>query len=167
MFIAYRLNVSSKGLNTNFTIDDCLFGVLKLTKNANPDKYGYIGYGCGLYARSQFLLPNGDWDKYVVISDVDNSLSVHANNNNKKKDNVIFGEGPTDGLDDTIITKKGKYSDNTSDHRKKICLSLYYNVTNSFLYTNSIKIHQFKAKDSEIKELSIVFEKYSKRPYNQ
>ena len=68
-----------------------------------------------------------------------------------KKDNLIFDEEPTDGLDDTIITKKGKYSDNNSDHRKKICLSLYYNVTNSFLYTNGIKIHQFKAKDSEIK----------------
>ena len=34
--------------------------------------------------------------------------------------------------------------------RKKMFLSLHYNVTNSFLYANDKEIHQFKAKEPEI-----------------
>ena len=36
-----------KNLNTAFTLDDCLFGAVKLTKNADPDKQVYSGYGTG------------------------------------------------------------------------------------------------------------------------
>ena len=28
-----------------FTLGNCLFGTVKLTKNADPDKYGYSGHG--------------------------------------------------------------------------------------------------------------------------
>ena len=45
-----------KYLNTNFTLVDCLFRVVKLTKNADSDKYGYIVYGTEFEARSLFLL---------------------------------------------------------------------------------------------------------------
>ena len=41
-----------KYLNTNFTLADCLFGVVKLTKNADPDKYGHIVYRTEFDARS-------------------------------------------------------------------------------------------------------------------
>ena len=40
---------------------------MKLTKNANPDKYGYIGYGIGFDARLQFLWYDGSWGRSVVI----------------------------------------------------------------------------------------------------
>ena len=30
-------------------------------------------------------------------------------------------------------------------------LNLHYNVSNSFLFVNALKMYQFKAKDSEIK----------------
>ena len=33
---------------------------------------------------------------------------------------------------------------------EKICLGLHYNGANSYLFVKSIKIHKFKAKDSEI-----------------
>ena len=33
--------------------------------------------------------------------------------------------------------------------RKRLCLSLYFNESNSFLFVNATKIYQFKAKDSE------------------
>ena len=41
--------------------------------------------------------------------------------------------------------------------RKKICFSLHYNAANSFLYANGLKIHHFKAKDSEIKQYPLCF----------
>ena len=56
-----------------------------------------------------------------------------------------------DELDDATITVDAKYSVNITKFRKKICLSLHYSEANNFLYTNCVKIYQFKAKDSEIK----------------
>ena len=44
----------------NFTLDNCLLGSLTLTWNADPDKYGYSGYGIGFDARSQFSWPKSE-----------------------------------------------------------------------------------------------------------
>ena len=38
-----------------------------------------------------------------------------------------------------------------------------YNGGNNFLFVNATKIDQFKAKDSEIKNISLVFRKYFRR----
>ena len=40
------------------------------------------------------------------------SSSVHVDN--KKKDILILGKGPTKGLDDTTLTSEAQYSINTS-----------------------------------------------------
>ena len=34
----------SQDLNNGFNLKDCLLRVIKLTKNADPDKYKYSGY---------------------------------------------------------------------------------------------------------------------------
>ena len=76
------------------------------------------------------------------------SSSVHANN--KNKDILILGKEETKGLDNTTLTVKAEYFINFSRSQRKFCLSLHYNGSNSFLFVNGTKIHQFKAKDSEI-----------------
>ena len=43
-----------------FTLGDRLFEVVKLTKNADLDKYGYSGCGIGFDVRSQISLPIGE-----------------------------------------------------------------------------------------------------------
>ena len=63
--------------------------------------------------------------------------SVNANNKNK-------------GLGNTTVTTEAEYSINFSRSERNFCLSLHYNGSNSFLFVNGTKIHQFKAKDSEI-----------------
>ena len=73
------------------------------------------------------------------------SSSVHINN--KNKDILILGEGPTQGLDETTNTK---YCINFTKS-ERFLLSLHYNGGNSFLIVNATKIYQFKAKYSEIK----------------
>ena len=77
------------------------------------------------------------------------SLSVHINN--KNKDLLILGEGPTQGLDDITLTAEANYSINFIKPRKKFVWSLHQNGSNTFLFVNATKIHQFKAKDSKIK----------------
>ena len=70
-------------------------------------------------------------------------------NDFRKKDILILGKGPTDGLDDATIIPEAEYSINITKQDKKFCLSLYYNESNSF-FVNVVKIYQFKAKGSEI-----------------
>ena len=62
------------------TLGDCLFGVVKLTKNTDPYKYEYSDYGIGFDACTQLSLLTGEWDKNVVIFGVENSLSEHSDN---------------------------------------------------------------------------------------
>ena len=85
-----------------------------------------------------------------VIFRVD--MSSHGHVDNKGKDILILGEGPTQGLDDTSLTAEAKYLINFSRSQRKFCLSLQYNRSNSFLFFNATKIHQLKANDSEIKK---------------
>ena len=58
---------------------------------------------------------------------------------NKKKDIVILGTGPTQGLDDTTLSAEPQYSINFSRSNRKFCLSLQYNGSNSFLFVNANK----------------------------
>ena len=84
------------------------------------------------------------------------SSSVHYDS--KKKDILILGKGPMQGVDDTTLTAGAKYSVNFSRLNRKFCLSLHYNASNSLLFVNSTKTYQFKAKNSEIKIISCVKE---------
>ena len=62
---------------------------------------------------------------------------------------LVFGRGPTQGLECTLTVEK-IYSINFTVTKKKFCLSLHYNGGNSYLFVNGRKIFKFKAKDSAI-----------------
>ena len=85
----------------------------------------------------------------VTIFGADMSSSVHVDNQGKYI--WILGEGPTQGLDDNTLTIDAIYPINFTQPNKRFVLSLHYNGSNSFLFVNSTKIYQFKAKKSEIK----------------
>ena len=92
---------------------------MKLTKSVNPDKYGYSGYGNGFDAHSHFSIPNNSWGRNVTTFGGDNSFSVHVDN--KKKNISVFGEGPTQELDDLTITAEAKYSINVTESKQDLC----------------------------------------------
>ena len=50
-FFVSELDTWSTDLNTNFALGDCLLRAVKLSKNADPDKYGCRGYGIAFDAR--------------------------------------------------------------------------------------------------------------------
>ena len=53
IYIVYE--ISDYYSDTNYpTLENCLFGSVKLTKNADIDKYGYLGYGIGLIEKNLF-----------------------------------------------------------------------------------------------------------------
>ena len=65
--------------------------------------------------------------KNVIIFGADMSLSVYIDN--KGKDILILGEGPTQGLDDTTLTADAIYPINFTQRNKRFVLSLQYNIS--------------------------------------
>ena len=76
-------------------------------------------------------------------------MSSSAHINNKKKDILVLGKGPKQGLEHTLTAEK-MYSINFTVTNKRICLSLHHNGSNSYLFVNRTEIYKFKAKNSEI-----------------
>ena len=54
LYIIYKIDTCSKYLSTEFALDNCLCGAVKLTKNSDSDKYKYSGYSIGFDSRSRF-----------------------------------------------------------------------------------------------------------------
>ena len=75
------------------------------------------------------------------------STSIHIDD--KGKDVLVLGRGPTQGLESTFTAEK-MYSINFTLPKKKFCLSLHYNGADSYLFVNGTEIIMFKAKDSNI-----------------
>ena len=146
IYIVYELGASSSNFN-NPTIKNCLFGAVTLTKNADIEKYKYPGYGIGFDRRSGFSFPSGGFGQNVLIFGADMSTSTHIDK--KKKDILVLGRRPTQGLESTLAAEK-MYSINFTVTKKKFCLSLHYNGGNIYLFVNGTEIIRFKAKDSEI-----------------
>ena len=69
---------------------------------------------------------------------------------NKGKDILILGTGPTQGLGEHSLTAEKMYSINFTKEYTKFCLSLHYNGANSYLFVNGREIIKFKEKDSNI-----------------
>ena len=87
------------------------------------------------------------------------SSSTHINN--KKKDRLLLGKEPTQGLEHTLTVEK-MYSIKFTVTKKKFCLSLHYNGANSYLFVNGTEIYNLKAKDSEIVATSLCLRNISK-----
>ena len=71
-----------KYFNTDFTLNNCLFGSVKLTKETDLDKYKYTGYETGFDSRG-YSLSDGSVGKNAIIFRVDMSSSVHIDNKGK------------------------------------------------------------------------------------
>ena len=146
VYIVYDFGASSSN-DSDPILKNCLFGAVTLTKNADIEKYWYSGFGIRFDKTSSFSFPGSGFGQNVLILGVDMSSSAHIGN--KKKDILVLGKGPTQGLEHTLTAEK-MYSINFTVTNKKFCLSLHYNGANSYLFVNGTKIYKFKAKDSEI-----------------
>ena len=145
-YIVFEFGASGSNDNDP-TLKNCLFVAVTLTKNADIDKYGYSGYGIGFDRRSSFSFPGGGFGQNVLIFGVDMSSSAHIDN--KKKNILVLGIGPTQGLEHTLTAEK-MYSINFTVTKKKFWLRLHYNGANSYLFVNGTETYTFKAKHSEI-----------------
>ena len=131
IYIVYRL---APAINSGVTLQNCLFGAVKLTINADTDKYKYSGYGTRFGSRGSFTHPSREFGKNVIILRADISSSAHANN--KTRCILVLDKDFIKGIDDTTIYAEKMYSTNFTVDNKTFCLSLHYNGDNSYLLVN-------------------------------
>ena len=116
IYIVFQLGAPSSH-NNDPTLKNCLFGAVTLTKNADIDKYGYSGCGIGFDRRSSLSFPGGGFGQNVLIFGVDTSFTTHTDN--KEKDILVLGIGPTQGLEHTLTAEK-MYSINLTVTKKNL-----------------------------------------------
>ena len=75
--IVYKIKIWPFDNDSSFTLKNSLFGPVKLTINADPDKHSYSGYGISVDVQ------NGGFSKNVIIFGADMSSSVHVDNQKK------------------------------------------------------------------------------------
>ena len=80
---------TTKNVNSEFTLRNCLFGTVKITNKSNSDKdmWQYNVYGIAFDSKGEFTHPSGQgYAKNVIIFGVDLSSSRHSSN---KTQNIL------------------------------------------------------------------------------
>ena len=84
--------IKKNPINSYVTLENGLFGAVKLTKIPDIDKYKYSGYSIGFDRKGKFPFGNV-YGPNAIVFGVDMSSSAHANN--KTKNILVLGEGFT------------------------------------------------------------------------
>ena len=87
----YIVYGTSKSINISdyLTLENCLFGTVSLTKNADIDRFGYSRYGSGFDRHGNFWFLGTGLGQNVIIFGVEMSSSTKIDN--RKKDILILG----------------------------------------------------------------------------
>ena len=152
----YKLDPISSTRNTDYTIQNALFGVMKITKNTDSSKNNYTGYGICFDEGGQFghTVKQGNFNrttnaKNVIIFGVHMSSSVHATN---RTNNIyVMGKDFIQGINDTTTYAEKLFYNNFIEFGVKFVLvkfvlGLHYNGDNSYLFANGRQELKLKQK---------------------
>ena len=155
IYVVYKLDPISSTRNTDYTIQNALFGAMKITKNTDSSKNNYTGYGLYFDEGGEFghTVKQGNFNrvtnaKNVIIFGVDTSSSIHATNRANKI--YVMGKKFIQGINDTTIYAEKRFHNNFTEFGVNFLLSLRYNGDNSYLFANGRQELKFKAKDDQI-----------------
>ena len=101
-YIVYKIE-KSVNISSYPTLENCLFGAVKLTKHVDVDQYKYSGYGIR-FDRKGFFSICKEVGKNIIICGVDMSSSTKIDN--RKKDILVLSKGPIQGLEHTLSAEK-------------------------------------------------------------
>ena len=149
IYILYLIDSIRNSRNTDYTVQNALFGGVKMTKNAtNTSKHKYEGYGICFDEGGMFSMGNINNGRNVLIFGVHQNSVIHSNN--KANNILIMGDGFVQGIDNTTLYAEKIHSQNFTVVNKKFVLSLHYNGDSSYLFVNGKPELKFKAKDDQI-----------------
>ena len=149
IYIVYLIDPISNSRNTDYTVQNALFGGVKITKNAtDTSKHKYEGYGICFDEDGTFSKGGINNGRNVLLFGVHENSLVHANN---KANNIyVMGDLFVQGINDTTLYAEKICSQNFAAANKKIVLRLHYNGDDSYLFVNGKQELKFKAKDDQI-----------------
>ena len=133
LYIVYELK-NRRVDNPDFTVQNELFGAVKITKNGNTSHYKYEKYRICFDSESSFSFGNRIDAKNVIIFGVNTSNSSHSTN--KTQNIYVLGKDFAQGINNTTIYAEKIYKTNFTEQSKKFILSLHYNGDNSYLFVN-------------------------------
>ena len=118
--IVYKLDPITSTRNTDYTIQNALFGATKITKNTDSSKNNYIGYDLCFDEGGEFghTVKQGNFNratnaKNVIIFGVDMSSSIHATN---RANNIyVMGKDFIQGINDTNIYTEKLFHNNFTE----------------------------------------------------
>ena len=127
IYVVYKLYPTSSTRNTDYTIQNALFGAMKITKNTDSSKNNYTEYGLCFDEGGEFghTVRQGNFDrtanaKNVIIFGVDMSSSIHATN---RANNIyVIGKDLIQGINDTSIYAEKLFHDNFYRIWSKVCI---------------------------------------------
>ena len=149
IYIVYLIDPISNSRNTDYIVQNALFGGVKITKNAtDTSKHKYEGYGICFDEGGMFSMGNIRNSRNVLIFGVHENSVIHSNN---KANNIfIIGDGFVQVINDTTVYAGKIYSQNFTAVNKKFVLSLHYNGDDSYLFVNGKQELKVKAKNYQI-----------------
>ena len=107
IYCVYELKGIPSSRNNEFTIQNALFGIVKITKNTDTSKNKYEGYGICFDGSKTFTPTQKEGNssystlaRNVIIFGADVSFSKHANN--KAKNIYVMGKDHIQKINDTI-----------------------------------------------------------------
>ena len=121
IYIVYLIDPISNSRNTDYTVQNALFGGVKITKNAtDTSKCKCEGDGICFDEGGMLSMGNINNGRNVLIFGVHENSVIHSNN----KANNIFnmGDGFVQGINDTALYAEKIYSQNFTTGNKKICI---------------------------------------------
>ena len=149
IYIVYLFDPISNSRNTDYALQNALFGGVKITKNAtDTSKHKYEGYGICFDEGGMFSMGNIKNGRNILIFGVHENSVIHSNN---KANNIfIMGDEFVHSINDTTFYAEKLYSQNFTGANKKFVLSLHYNGDDSYLFVNGKRELKFKAKNDQI-----------------
>ena len=112
IYTVYRL---SPRITSNITLENCLFGAVKVTKILKINTYS--GYGTAFDSGGSFSHPSGGYGKNVIIFGADLSSSAHPNN---RANNIsVLGKDFIQRVNGTKTYAEKMYSTNFTVTNKK------------------------------------------------
>ena len=149
IYIVYLIHPISNSINTDYTVQNALFGGIKIIKNAtDTSKHKYEGYGICFDEDATISKGGINNSRNVLIFGVHENSLVHPNN---KANNIyVMGDFIVQGINDTTLYAGKLYIQNFTATNKKFVLSSHYNGDDSYLFVNGKRELKFKAKDDQI-----------------
>ena len=120
IYIVYKLETIKSTRNTDFTIQNALFGAVKITEDpSDSDRNKYNGYGICFDEGSNFSFGNIVNEKNVIIFGAEMSFSSHEGN--RQNETYVLGKDFIQGVTTvgpTVLS--GKTSKETTIYAEKL-----------------------------------------------